>query len=376
MTDFDRVRVGMIGYGIGKLYAASLLNMNIFYSDMPPIDLVAIATSSDASGQQAMKQFGFQRHVTDYRSLLESDDINTLVIAIPHYLHREMLLAALRTDKAIYNDKPLANNLAEAREIVALAHQRNRDAQLSFVVRYCPALQHAKKVIEEKRLGEIYAFRFRYFRSSYSDPLRPLRWKGSMAQSGGGVLNDLVPHLADLLLWLVGQPDQLVAQTRTFVKERPPVKGSEQRVPIETDDHVIMQITLPNGAIGTIESGRLVHGATNDIELEIYGSEGGLRCDLTNPNYLYLVESRMPEDERGWLRVPTVQRYPDAVIPGADLPVGQMRFFIACMADFLRKTRAGQPYDPGLEQGLRVQAITEAALQSARDHSWIPIARE
>src|SRR6266699_3107540 len=138
MTDFDRVRVGMIGYGIGKLYAASLLNMGIFYNDLPPVELVAIATSSDTSGQRAMKQFGFQRHVTDYRALLESDDINTLVIATPHYLHREMLLAALRTDKAIYNDKPLANNLAEAREIVALAHQRNRDAQLSFVVRYCP----------------------------------------------------------------------------------------------------------------------------------------------------------------------------------------------------------------------------------------------
>ncbi len=287
-----------------------------------------------------------------------------------------MLLAALRTDKAIYNDKPLANNLAEAREIVALARQLHRDAQLSFVVRYCPALQHAKKVIEEGRLGEIYAFHFRYFRSSYVDHQRPLRWKGSMAQSGGGVLNDLVPHLADLLLWLVGQPEQLVAQTRTFVKERPVAKGSEQRVPIDTDDHVVMQLALPNGAIGSIESGRLIQGATNDTELEIYGSDGSLRCDLTNPNYLYLVERGMPEDERGWLKIPTIQRYPDAIIPGADLPVGQMRFFIACMADFLRKTRDGQPYDPGLEQGLRVQAITEAALQSASEHAWVAIASE
>ena len=53
------------------------------------------------------------------------------------------------------------------------------------------------------------------------------------------------------------------------------------------------------------------------------------------------------------------------------MPVGGMRFYIAAFADFLTKTLAGQPYNPGLEQGLRVQEIIEMAAESARAGIWV-----
>jgi predicted dehydrogenase len=68
-----------------------------------------------------------------------------------------------------------------------------------------------------------------------------------------------------------------------------------------------------------------------------------------------------------------VQNYPDAIIPGADVPVGGMRFYIAAFADFLRRTRQGQVYDPGLEQGLRVQEVIEMAAESARTGRWMAL---
>jgi len=376
VTSFERLRIGLIGYGIGKLHIASMLNLNIYYANFPPVEMVAVATASEASGERAMKQFGFQRHTTDYRELLASDDINTLVIATPHYLHRDMLIDALHTGKAIYADKPLANNLTEAREIVAQARESGRDAQISFVMRYCPALIHAHKVIQQGRLGQIYSFRFAYYRSSYIDPEKPLRWKAELAKSGGGVLNDLVPHMADLLIWLIGMPRQLTAQTRTFIGERPAAKGRPERIRVETDDHVLIQAALPGGAIGTIESGRLITGAVSDIAVEIYGSEGSLRWHGMDPNHLYLVERNMPEDERGWLQIPTLQRYPDAILPGADVPIGATRFYIASAADFVRRTLTGEPYDPGLTQGLRVQAVIEAASIAAREGIWTEVAQE
>lgn len=81
----------------------------------------------------------------------------------------------------------------------------------------------------------------------------------------------------------------------------------------------------------------------------------------------------MPGAERGWLQIPTSQRYPDAAIPGWDLQVGMVRFIIASMADFLRKTLDTRPYDPGLEHGLRVQAVIEAAAKSAEQGIWIDV---
>jgi predicted dehydrogenase len=367
------MRVGMIGYGIGKVYAAALRNVGMYYSGLPDVELVAIATASETSGRLAMEQQGFKRATTDYRELLASADINTLVIATPHYLHRDMLLAALETDKAIYTDKPLANNLQEAREIVALAEKRGRDAQISFTLRYCPAVQQAKRLLQEGRLGRIYSFRIAYYRSSYRDPEKPLRWKAEMVKSGGGVLSDLVSHLADLLIWLVGKPEQVAAQTRTFIGERPIAKGSSERIRVDTDDHVIIQAALPGGPIGTIEAGRLIAGAVSDVSVEIYGSEGSLCWKLMDPNYLYFADGRKVEQEGSWQQISTVQHYPGAKVPGVDVPVDGMSFNVAAFADFLRKTCEGNTYDPGLEEGLRVQEIIEAATEAAQHGRWIAL---
>src|SRR5947209_12013560 len=224
MTHLEPIRVGMIGYGIGKVYAAALRNVSRYYAGLPPVELVAVATSTEASGRLAVEQSGFERYTTDYRAVLNSPDINTLVIATPHYLHRTMLVAALATDKAIYTDKPLANTLKEAQEIVTLAHAKGRDAQLSFTLRYIPAVQYAHTLLQNGFLGKIYAFRFAYYRSSYRNSDKPLRWKAQMAKSGGGVLSDLVPHLLDLLIWLIAMPEQVAAQTRIFIQERPATK--------------------------------------------------------------------------------------------------------------------------------------------------------
>ncbi len=212
-----------------------------------------------------------------------------------------------------------------------------------------------------------------YFRSSYIDPDKPLRWKGSVSQSGAGVLNDNAPHSIDLILWLVGKPDRVSAQLRTFITERPPSVGSADRVPIETDDHLIAQLTLPDGAIGTIEAGRLITGCVNDLSLELYGREGSLRWNLAEPNSLSFADRRMPTDKRGWLKIPTNEHFPDSALPGNDLPIGMMRLHIAGLADFFRRTIDRRPYDPNLEQGVRVLAVIEAIAQAARSGEWITV---
>lgn len=371
MTRPEPLRAGLIGYGIGKVYAAALRSAEMYYAGLPKVELIAVATSSAASGRLAVEEAGFERSTTDYRELLESTDLDLVVIATPHYLHREMLLAALPRRMAIYTDKPLANDLGEAREIVATASALGRDAQLSFPLRYCPAVQHAQTLLQGGQLGDIYSFRLSYYRSSYRDPQKPLRWKAEMSRSGGGVLSDLVPHLADLLIWLVGTPERVAAQTRTFIPQRPKASGSGESVQVETDDHVIIQAALPGGAIGTLEAGRLIAGAISAVTIEVYGSGGSLRWNGMDPNYLYVAGGARVDGEQTWRQIPTVQSYPGALIPGADVSVGGMRYYIAACADFLTRTLAGQPYDPGLAQGLRVQEVIEMAAQSARAGKWV-----
>jgi predicted dehydrogenase len=371
MVQFDRIRVGLIGYGIGKTYAAALRDATMYYSNLPPVELVAVAVATEASGKRAVEQSGFARFTTDYRALLVSEDINTIIIATPNYLHREMLLAALATEKALYTDKPLANNLAQAREIVAVAREKRRDAQLSFTLRYLPAIQSMRRLLQAGRLGQIYSFRLAYYRASYRDPEKPLRWKARMAESGGGVLNDLVPHLADLLIWLIGMPERITAQTRTFIEERPAATGSRERVRVETDDHVIIQASLTDGPIGTIESGRLIAGASSNIAVEIYGRDGSLRWNIMEPHSLYFADARKADSEQSWQRIAVAQDHEHALRPGVTIPVAGIPFDTVAFADFLHKTHTGQAYNPGLEQGLRVQEILEMAAASNRAGAWV-----
>jgi predicted dehydrogenase len=372
MTSIDHFGVGLIGVGVGQIYAGVFRSIANYYDDLPPVTLEGVASTHTASGERARRRFGFRWSTTDYRELIRHPDVNTLVIAVPNDLHEAILAEALPTGKAIYMDKPLALDLEQARRLLALGRAHGNDAQMIFEFRFSPAMQMARRLIAEQRLGQIYAFRGRYFRSSYIDPQKPLRWKGSIARGGSGVLGDLGAHVIDLVAWLAGQPQRALAQVRTFISERP--EGPQgAMIPVETDDHVIVQLAMQDGAIGTIEAGRLITGAQNDLQIEVYGSQGSLRWNLQDGNHLYFADQRQPADERGWMQIATNSRYPGVFAVGADLPAGMVRYHIAAAADFLRRSIVGRVYDPNLLQGARVQAVLEAAALSSKQNAWIEI---
>lgn len=371
MASVSRLRAGLIGYGVGRMYAAGLRGLRSYYPELPEVELVAISTRSEKSGLQAQDDFGFAHRTTDYRKLIEAEDIDLVVIASPPNLHEPMVKDALRAGKAVLVDKPLAHILQSAAQIVAEADRLEKDAGLIFEFRYAPAMQMAHDLIHGGELGRIYAFRGVYFRSSYVDAAKPLRWKGVRSVSGGGSLNDTAPHVIDLICWLLGPIHRLTARTRTFIPERPGEGGKLTRV--ETDDHVLIQAELPGGGMGTIESGRLITGAINDLTIEVYGERGSLRWNLMEPNYLQVAGPEGFGESSAWRHIPTVQRYPGAAMPPWDAPVGMLRFYVANLADFIRRTVAGAPYDPGLRDGLRVQALVEAATQAAEGGTWVDV---
>lgn len=371
MASMSRLRAGLIGYGVGRMYAAGLRGLRSYYPDLPEIDLVAVATRSEESGLRAERDFGFTRHTTEYRRLLEAEDIDLVVVASPPDLHEPMVMDALRAGKAVLVDKPLAHVLLSAVQIVAEADRLEKDAGLIFEFRYAPAMQMAHDLIHGGELGRIYAFRGVYFRSSYVDAAKPLRWKGVRSISGGGSLNDTAPHVIDLICWLLGPIHRLTAQARTFITERPGEGGKLTRV--ETDDHVLIQAELRGGGVGTIESGRLITGAVNDLTIEVYGELGSLRWNLMQPNYLQVAGAEGLAESSAWRHIPTVQRYPGAVMPPWDAPVGMLRFYVANLADFVRRTIDGGTYDPGLRDGLRVQTLVEAATQAVEGGTWVDV---
>src|SRR5262245_51008789 len=143
-----KLGVGMVGFGfIGKVHSHAHLSLPLFYDPLPVrTQLVGVCTTSETSGQRAQDQAGFTFATTDYRDLLNREDIHLIHVCSANDAHRDVVLAALRAGKHIYCDKPLALNVAEADEILALAATVPTVQQMTFNYRFVPAIMRARQL--------------------------------------------------------------------------------------------------------------------------------------------------------------------------------------------------------------------------------------
>lgn len=363
--------IGLVGHGsAGRMHALAYRTLSSYYDPLPAEPkLVGVCTSREETGLKAQKEHGFQFHYTDYRLLLERDDISIIDCCGPNSLHRAVVVDALKAGKHVYCEKPLAMNLKEAKELAALARRSGLKCQMVFNYRFVPAAIRAKQLVVEGALGEVISFRGAYLHSGYLDPRRPMSWRLRKAQAGGGVLMDLGPHILDLLRHLLGEFASVFAEMRTLIPRRPSPdrRGVEE---VDVDDLALLQLRLQNGGMGTVEVSRCAAGTNDDLKFEIYGSKGGLAFNLMDPNWLYFydaTEEGEPLGGRGgFTRIETVQRYPEpAVFPFPRSPVGWCRFHIASQYQFIEAIALDLAPEPNFEDGLAVQRVIEAAYLSA-----------
>jgi len=372
--------VGIIGCGfIGKVHALSYINIPYYYNLPVKIKLVGVCTSREETCKKAM-ELGFEFATTDYHEVIARKDIDIINCCTPNDLHREILIEAMKAGKHVYCEKPLATNLKEAMEIIEVAKETNLKHQMAFEYRYIPAIMRAKQLVEEGFLGDVFQFRAFYLHSGYIDPARPITWRMQKEKSGGGALFDLGSHIIDLMRALLGEYAEVNALCETMIKERPVKEGGQATFStgrVEVDDIALLQVRMKSGAVGTLEATRLATGANNDLKFEINGSSGAIAFNLMEPNWLYVYDVRDRGEPiggmRGYRRIETVQRYPDAPFPGPKFEIGWMRYNIAALAAFVKSIIEDRPCSPDLYDGVKVQEVLEAAQKSAQEGRWMKL---
>ncbi len=371
------LRVGFVGFGfIGKVHAYCHMNMPFFY-DPPPLEttLVGVCTSRMETAQEAKRRFGFEIATDNYREITEGPDIDIVHITSPNVFHRAHLLSAMAAGKHIYCEKPLTAPLDEAREVEgALAWYRGTH-QMCLQNRFFPATMRAKQLVDEGFLGQLLSFRASYLHSGSADRNAPLKWKLDRAM-GGGVLLDLGSHVIDLVRHLCGEVQEVLMESAIAYPERPSTSDSGRRVSVEAEDLAVMLVRTSAGALGTIEASKIATGTEDELRIEIHGSEGALRFNSMQPNYLEAYRRADPEEpiggSRGWRAIATVQRYPQpAEFPGPKFSVGWIRSHLACLHNFLSALASDTKAEPGLEVGIRLQEIMAAARRSRDTRQWI-----
>lgn len=358
----NEIGVGLIGYGaIGRLHALCYRMLPLIYPDLPLAPrLAAVATASAASAERARRELGDVAVTTDAAALIARDDVALVDCCAPTGDHARLAGAALDAGKALFCEKPLTASAEESARLAALADARGLVGGVNYHFRFVPALQEARRLASAGLLGEVVGFHLRYYRASNLRRDRPANWR--FGGPGGGVLIDLGSHLIDLVLHLLGPIASVSAQLRTLVGERPGVGG--QRVRVESDDAAWLQVELDGGGRGTIEASKVVPGAGDDLRVEAYGTAGALRFDTREPDSLTVFEGA--NAQLGGRRVVTASRTsPPAALPGPETPTGVLQWHMASLAAYLRALDGGAPAHPDLADGLAVDRVLDAAMESA-----------
>lgn len=288
---------------MGRAHSNAYRQVARFF-DMDPVPrLRAICGRHETAVSKAADALGWEGYETDFARLLERDDVELVDLSTPGYTHYELAMAALRASKHVLCEKPLANSLDEAREMAEAAERAGTVAMVCFNYRRVPAVQLAKRLIEQGRLGEIRHWRAVYLQDWLLNPEAPKSWRLDKETAGSGALGDFGTHLVDLARFLVGEVTEVAGTKETFVKERSVEAGSTNMSPVTVDDGAAFLARFENRAIGTFEASRVAPGRKGGESFEINGSHGSVVFDLERMNELQVYLEDEDPDVAGFRTV-------------------------------------------------------------------------
>ncbi|MCB8984170.1 MAG: Gfo/Idh/MocA family oxidoreductase [Ardenticatenaceae bacterium] len=365
---------------MGKAHSNAWLNAPRFF-DMGIKPVLKVACGQNAQDlEEFAARWGWEETETDWRKVVERDDVDIVDISVPTYLHRDIAVAAAKAGKHIFCEKPFAITLEEAREMYEAAEAAGIVHYVNHNYRRCPAVMLAKRLIDEGTVGKIFHWRGTYLQDWIVDPDFPLTWHLRKETAGTGPHGDLNSHSVDLARFLVGDIAAVSAMMTTFVKERPlpgagaatfsaGSGGATEMGEVTVEDASFMIAEFANGALGSFEASRFAPGRKNYNYFEIYGSKGSIIFNLERMNELQLFLRDDPAYAQGFRTIIATEGgqhdYVAAWWPPGHI-IGYEHEFHHAVVDFMKAIETGGSIAPNFYDGLKEVEVLQAGIQSAQ----------
>ncbi len=371
----DEINVALIGQRfMGRAHANAYRQVQAFFD--PPISpRLRLACGRNAAAlQDFARRFGWEEYSTNWHDSVTRGDIDLIDICSSNDLHAEIAIAAARTGKAVFCEKPLGRDLAEAKRMLAAVEEAEVPHMICFNNRFYPAIQLAKRLIDDGALGEIRQFHALYLQDWLADPNAPFTWRMDKDRAGSGALGDTAVHITDLARFLVGEIVEVVGTLPTFVHERPLPDGTGTgRVTV--DDAAAFLARFENGASGVFETTRVATGRKNFMHIEVSGSRGSVYWNPEDLNVLWFYSLDDPKEIRGFRRILATEPehpYVEAWWPSGHI-LGYEHSFVHAVYELLTAIAEGRSPAPSFHDGVRAQAVLEAVARSVETRAWVPV---
>ena len=380
------LRVGIVGFGwMGHVHARAYARLRQHFPDsaLAPV-LVAVADNApDTRLADAVAAYGFCGMHADWPELVARADLDLVSVTGPNFLHRDVAVAAAQAGKHLWVEKPAGRNASETRQIRDAVQAAGVHSAAGFNYRNAPAVERARQLIRDGRLGAIEHVTIRLLADYAAHPDAGLTWRFRSEWAGSGVLGDLVSHGVDLARYLAGEITELIGDQATFLGSRPLVgaaAGRSTRVSggargdVENEDYVAVLLRFAGGARGVLESSRVAVGEQCRYEIEVHGERGALAWDFR----------RMGE-----LRVALDQDYTDAAYatlfcrpgdgelgafqPGSGIAMGFDDLKVVELHRLVTSIATGQPGGATIEDAVRAAELVDAIADSANRRAWVTV---
>ena len=340
--------------------------------------------------KEAKERFGFQKCCIDWKEIVNDPEIDVVSICTPNNAHVAVAIAALEAGKHVICEKPIASTLEDAKAMAEAAEKAAKKGIVSmnaYQYRRVPAIDLAKKLIDEGSIGDILNIRCTYLQSWSADPDSPLSWRFQKKIAGAGALGDIASHVIDIAQYLAGDIDEVVSLMRTYIKERPVQEGGVDllgtvklgadapRKAVDVDDEDSFLVKFKSGAVGSIEATRNAWGRNNFITVELHGTKGSIAFNYERLNELQVCFADDPDDRRGFKTIYTGPAHFHGEvtwnIPGMNIGYGELKTIE--MYEFIKAIVEGYQPSTSFKVGYRVERVCEAVRQSAESKQWVKV---
>lgn len=363
-----QLNIALIGYGfMGRAHSNAWRQVRAFF-DVPYEPVLKVICGRDETKlKHVAGSFGWHEYSTSWESVVNRPDIDVIDICSSGETHLPIAVAAAEAKKIVFCEKPLANTLNEAKQMLEAVNANGCLHMICHNYRRAPAVAYASQLVAAGRIGTVNHYRGTYLQDWLVNPAFPHVWRLEKARAGSGALGDLLSHSIDLSRYLVGEITEVSALLKTFTHER---SSGEQVKAVEVDDAALSLVRFDTGAIGSIEASRFATGRKNQNRFELNGTSGSIVFNLERMNELELYVEEGPESGFRTIQVTDKQHpYIEGWWPPGHI-IGYEHTFTHTVLDLLKAIAADVLPSPNFEDGVRNQAVMDAVERAARSRKW------
>ncbi len=354
------MKAGVIGTSYGKVHIIGL--------QAAGVDVVAICQRDQESAQGVAEQYEIPLVFSDWEALVASPELDLITIATPPHLHLPIAKRALSLGKHVICEKPLARSIEEARLMARLAQRAPSRAMTGFNWRFTTGMQELKRLVDSGFLGRLLHATGAWYGQRYAEAGAPLSWRNEQDLAGIGALGDMGVHIIDAFRWLGGEFRRVTALTGIAYPDRELQPGK----PVNVEDYCAFLGLLESGAHVTVTLSRVTR-ATNYHRLHLFGTEGALSYEFQRDEPGWATGHLLAVRGRGaWEAVSLEPSLPGPAPSDFSERVGRATFAPLVRILLDRVEKDGE-LSPSFEDGVRVQAVVEAVLQSAEEQAWVTV---